>query len=60
VATKESDIRALTPDELNTVSGGAERQYYRLEVFGYGLALQLGDNVCVTVITPDEDKIVCL
>jgi hypothetical protein len=60
MATKVSDIRALTPDELDTVSGGAERQYYRFEMFGYGLALQLGDDKCITVITPDEDTIVCL
>jgi hypothetical protein len=60
MATKASDIRALTPDELDTISGGAERQYYRFEVFGYGLALQLGDDKCITVITPDEDTIVCL
>jgi hypothetical protein len=60
MATKASDIRALTVDELDTVSGGAERQYYRFEMFGYGLALQLGDDKCITVITPDEDTIVCL
>jgi hypothetical protein len=60
MATKASDIRALTPDELDTVSGGAERQYYRFEMFGYGLALQLGEDKCITVITPDEDTIVCL
>jgi hypothetical protein len=29
-------------------------------MFGYGLALQLGDDKCITVITPDEDTIVCL
>jgi hypothetical protein len=59
--TKTSDIRELTLNELDTVSGGENVDVFKVGLWGYGFAVGVGDGfVCVTTITPDEDNVVCV
>jgi hypothetical protein len=62
MTTKASDIRELTLNELDMVSGGGDNiDIIRVSLWGYGFAVGLGGGVlCVTKITPDGQDIACV